>query len=265
MAARSYLFVPGDRPERFDKACAAGADVVIIDLEDAVSPEGKSTARDAIGQWLHNGGRAWVRLNGSDTAWYADDCALLDCPGLLGVSLPKAESAAQLAELAARLPGELGILPIVETARGLWHVAELAQSPKVLRLAFGSVDFQVDTGIVGDDQELLFARSQLVIASAMARIQAPVDGVTVDLSDATLLAHEVERARLQGFGAKLCVHPKQVQAINDGLRATASEVQWARAVMEIVDTHKGVGALSLNGKLIDLPVILRARRILESA
>lgn len=264
MAARSYLFVPGDRPDRFDKACAAGADVVIIDLEDAVSPDRKDAARDAIGQWLRAGGRAWVRLNGSDTPWYKDDCVLLDCPGLLGVSLPKAESSAQLAELARRLPGELGMLPIVETARGLWNVAELAQAPKVVRLAFGSVDFQVDTGIVGDDEQLLYARSQLVIASAMARMQAPVDGVTVDLGDAGVLAHDVERARLQGFGGKLCVHPKQVQAINDGLRPHASEVQWARSVVAIVDASQGIGALSLDGKLIDLPVILRARRILES-
>lgn len=265
MAARSYLFVPGDRPERFAKACAAGADVVIIDLEDAVSPEGKDAARERIAEWLRDGGRAWVRLNGSDTPWYRDDCSLLQYPGLLGVSLPKAETAAQLADLAAQLPGALEILPIVETARGLWNVAELAAAPKVARLAFGSVDFQVDTGIVGDDQELLFARSQLVIASAMARIQPPVDGVTVDLSNDALLAQEVERARLQGFAAKLCVHPRQVQAINEGLRPRRSEVEWARSVLEVVDASTGVGALSLDGKLIDLPVILRARRILESA
>jgi citrate lyase subunit beta/citryl-CoA lyase len=265
MAARSYLFVPGDRPERFDKACAAGADVVILDLEDAVSPQRKDEARAAIDHWLRQGGQAWVRFNGSETQWYADDCALLRSPGLLGVSLPKAEDAAQLAELAARLPAHMGLLPIVESARGIWNAAELAAAPRVTRLAFGSVDFQVDTGIQGDDQELLFARSRLVIASAMARIEAPVDGVTVDLHNEQLLASDVERARLQGFGAKLCVHPRQVQAINDGLRPRETEVQWARSVLEIVDASDGVGALSLGGKLIDLPVILRARRILELA
>ncbi|GGJ98600.1 HpcH/HpaI aldolase/citrate lyase family protein [Pseudomonas matsuisoli] len=265
MPARSYLFVPGDRPERFDKACAAGADVVILDLEDAVTPDKKESAREAIREWLKGGGKGWVRLNGSDTEWYQGDCSLLGEPGLLGVSLPKAESAAQLTALSERLPDPLRILPIVETARGVWNAEEVAAAPKVDRLAFGSVDFQVDTGILGDGDELLFARSRLVIASALARINPPVDGVTIDLSDLDLLAEDVKRARLLGFGGKLCVHPKQVAPINDGFRPADSEVSWAKAVLDTLESHKGVGAVSLNGKLIDLPVILRARRILESA
>lgn len=265
MPAHSYLFVPGDRPERFEKACAAGADVVILDLEDAVTPENKSTARAAIRQWLDGGGRAWVRLNGTDTQWHAEDLSLLDAPGLLGVSLPKAENASQIETLAKQLPDGLGILPIVETARGVWNAEQVAAAPSVARLAFGSVDFQVDTGILGDNDELLYARSRLVIASALARIAPPVDGVTIDLSDATLLQNDVRRARLQGFGGKLCVHPKQVHAINQGFQPTESERAWARSVLDTVEAHQGVGAISLNGKLIDLPVILRAQRILESA
>lgn len=265
MPAHSYLFVPGDRPERFDKACSAGADVVILDLEDAVTPENKSMARAAIRQWLDGGGRAWVRLNGTDTQWHAEDLSLLDAPGLLGVSLPKAENASQIEMLAERLPGGLGILPIVETARGVWNVEQVAAAPSVVRLAFGSVDFQVDTGILGDNDELLYARSRLVIASALTRIAPPVDGVTIDLSDATLLENDVRRARLQGFGGKLCVHPKQVHLINQGFQPAESERAWARSVLDTVEAHQGVGAISLNGKLIDLPVILRAQRILESA
>ena len=264
MAARSYLFVPGDRPERFDKACAAGADVVILDLEDAVTPDRKDQAREAIRAWLIAGGKAWVRLNGSDTQWHAEDCGLLDAPGLLGVSLPKAESAEQIAALADRLPEHLRILPIVESARGLWSAEAIASAPKVQCLAFGSVDFQVDTGILGDGEELLYARSRLVIASALARIGAPVDGVTIDLSNLELLGSDVHRARQQGFAGKLCVHPKQVAVINDGFRPGEHEVLWAHAVLDTVAEHEGVGAISLNGKLIDLPVILRARRILEN-
>lgn len=264
MAARSYLFVPGDRPERFDKACAAGADVVILDLEDAVTPDRKSQAREAIRTWLEAGGKAWVRLNGSDTEWYADDCSLLAAPGLLGVSLPKAETAAQIGVLAQRLAEPLRILPIVETARGLCNAEEIAGAPKVQCLAFGSVDFQVDTGILGDGEELLFARSRLVLASALARIGAPVDGVTTNLDNLDLLASDVHRARQQGFAGKLCVHPKQVRPINDGFLPAEQEVQWAQAVLDVVAKHQGVGAISLKGKLIDLPVILRAQRILEN-
>lgn len=265
MAARSYLFVPGDRPERFDKACASGADVVILDLEDAVTPDRKNEAREAIRGWLLGGGKAWVRLNGSDTQWYADDCGLLQVPGLLGVSLPKAETKAQISALAERLPEPLGIVPIVETVRGLHNAEALAEAPKVTCLAFGSVDFQVDSGILGDGEELLFARSRLVLASALARIGAPVDGVTIDLANLDLLASDVHRARQQGFGGKLCVHPKQVAPINDGFRSSELEVTWAKSVMDTVASHQNVGAISLNGKLIDLPVILRAQRILENA
>ncbi|MCF4997569.1 CoA ester lyase [Pseudomonas syringae] len=264
MAARSYLFVPGDRPERFDKACAAGADVVILDLEDAVTPERKDQAREAIRAWLKAGGKAWVRFNASDTQWHADDCSLIDVPGLLGVSLPKAESAAQISVLAQRMAEPLRILPIIETARGICNAEEIASAPKVQCLAFGSVDFQVDTGILGDGEELLFARSRLVLASALARIGAPVDGVTTNLDDLDLLASDVHRARQQGFAGKLCVHPKQVAPINNGFLPAEHEVQWAQAVMDAVAKDQGVGAISLNGKLIDLPVILRAQRILEN-
>lgn len=262
MSARSFLFVPGERPERFDKACASGADVVILDLEDAVAPSRKGEAREAVRSWLSQGGRAWVRLNGTDTAWFEDDCSLLETPGLLGVSLPKAETAEQLCRLGERLRESIGLLPIVESARGIWNAAEIASAPRVSRLAFGSVDFQADTGIVGDGRELLYARSRLVIASAMARIDPPVDGVTVQLEDGERLQADVLDARRMGFGGKLCVHPRQVAPINQGFLPTADEVAWARAVMEVVDASADVGAVSLNGKLIDLPVILRAQRIL---
>jgi citrate lyase subunit beta / citryl-CoA lyase len=264
MAARSYLFVPGDRPERFDKACAAGADVVILDLEDAVTPARKESAREAISNWLNAGGKAWVRVNGTDTQWHADDLSLFSAQGLLGVSLPKAETAAQISALTRHLPESLHVLPIIETARGLHNAEEIASAPRVQCLAFGSVDFQVDTGILGDGQELLFARSRLVIASALARIGAPVDGVTIDLDDSDLLASDVLRARQQGFAGKLCVHPKQVTAINNGFLPAEQEILWARAVMEVVDQNQQAGAISFNGKLIDLPVILRAKRILEN-
>ena len=132
-------------------------------------------------------------------------------------------------------------------------------------LAFGSVDFQLDTGIVGDGEELLYARSQLVIASAIARIGAPVDGVTVALDDLDQLAADVAGARSKGFAGKLCVHPRQVSPINQGFLPSEQEVEWARAVLHEVESHSGVGAISLKGKLIDLPVIDRARKLLASA
>lgn len=265
MSARSYLFVPGDRPERFDKACNSGADVVVIDLEDAVTPERKSAARAAVRTWLEAGGKACIRLNGTDTEWFNDDCELLELEGITLVALPKAERAEQISQLADRLRPGVNIFPIVETALGVWNAVEVAQAPKVERLAFGSVDFQLDTGIIGDDLELLYARSRLVIASAIARIDAPVDGVTVALDDDEQLRIDVLGARSKGFGGKLCVHPRQVAQINQGFLPSEDEVQWAQAVIREVEAHTGVGAISLKGKLIDQPVIDRARKLLSSS
>ncbi len=264
---RSYLFVPGNRPERFAKAIASGAGAVILDLEDAVPPEGKSAARAAVCRWLRDNARdgsgaAWVRVNSTDTEFFADDVRALASVPLCGLMLPKAESAAQLGSVA----GVLGlpatpIIALVESAVGIWNALEIAQSPQVERLAFGSVDFQLDSGIQDDDQGLLFARSQLVMASRIARLAAPIDGVTVQIGDAAQLARDVARARALGFGAKLCIHPNQVSGVEQGFAPSSEEVNWARAVVGAFDKAAG-SAVRLEGKLIDLPVVERARRLL---
>lgn len=264
MSERSFLFVPGNRPERFDKACAAGADAVILDLEDAVAAPGKDAAREAVRQWLRQGGRAWLRLNGSDTPWHGDDLALLDLPGVLGVLLPKAERAQELQALAARVRPGTPLVPLVETGTGLWNARELAAVPGVQRLAFGSVDFQLDLGIQGDADELLHARSRLVLASRVAGVQAPIDGVTVAIDDEATLRADVERARRLGFGGKLCIHPRQVPAVQAGFRPPAADLEWARKVIEAA-AAAGDDAVRLDGKLVDKPIIDRARALLEQA
>ena len=149
----------------------------------------------------------------------------------------------------------------METALGIWNAGELAQAPLVERLAFGAVDFMLDTGISGEQEELLYARSRLVLASRVASILPPVDGVTMALDDLTRLQEDVVRARRLGFGGKLCIHPKQVETINQGFVSTEAELAWARRVLEAADST-GVGALRLDGELIDRPVIERARSIL---
>lgn len=261
---RSYLFVPGDRPERFDKAVAAGADVTVLDLEDAVLPDAKARARTAIRGWLSAGGRAAVRVNGLGTEWHEDDTAVLATPGITHVLLPKAEEAAALAAFAARLPAPLPIVPLIETALGLWNARALAAVAGVRQLAFGSVDFQLDTGIEDDDRGLLHARSQLVIASAAAGIAPPVDGVTVALDDAARLAADVRAARGLGFGGKLCIHPRQVAAVHAGFAPDAAQLARASAIVAAAE-HAGNGAVRLNGQLIDRPVVERARRMLAQA
>jgi citrate lyase beta subunit len=149
VSGRSYLFVPGNRPDRFEKARSAGADAVILDLEDAVPSEKKTEAREAVSAWLSQERPAYVRVNGTATPWFRDDLEAVARPGLAGVVLPKAEDPDEISEAASRLPEEASVLPLLETAAGVWDARALAEAPRVERLAFGSIDFRLDAGIDG--------------------------------------------------------------------------------------------------------------------
>ena len=258
---RSYLFVPGNRPERFDKAYAAGADAVIVDLEDAVPFADKAAAREAVAAWLSAQKPVLVRINGADTDWFGDDLALCRMPGVAGVVLPKAEQAGDIARL--RAAGATVVLPLIESAAGIDHLRAIAAARGVQRLMFGSIDFQLDLGIPGEREELLFFRSQLVLASRLAGLAAPVDGVSTALDDAERLADDARHARQMGFGAKLCIHPKQVDAVNRCFTPGAHELAWAGRVLEAAARADGA-AVALDGKMIDRPVILRAQAIVDA-
>jgi citrate lyase subunit beta / citryl-CoA lyase len=261
--ARSWLFVPGNRPERFDKACVAGADAVIVDLEDAVPPSEKAAARAALASWLRPGQPVVVRINGADTAWFEGDLALCAQPGLAGIMLPKAERREVLARLAAIAPA-VPLLPLIETAVGFANAGTLARTPQVQRLVFGSIDFQVDLGIDGDGEELHYFRSQLVLVSRLGGIQPPVDGVCTAIDDADVLRADTLRGRRFGFGGKLCIHPRQVAAVNACWRPAGDEVAWAERVLAAGEAAQGQ-AVAVDGKMVDRPVLLRAERILAEA
>ncbi|MCY0855533.1 HpcH/HpaI aldolase/citrate lyase family protein [Cupriavidus sp. D39] len=261
--ARSYLFVPANRPERFAKANASGADAVILDLEDAVSDEDKDRARGLLEAYLAGGGAGMVRINATQTQWFEHDLCLCGEAGVTGVVLPKAESAADVALVAKHLRPGVKVLPLIETARGMANINEVAGAPGVDRLVFGTVDFRTEMGIEGDDQELLFFRSMLVLASRVARIAAPVDGVTVAIADVDELRNATERGRRLGFGAKLCIHPAQVAEVNGAYRPTEAQLAWAARVVE--QARSGPGAFQLDGEMIDAPVIARAVSLLERA
>jgi citrate lyase subunit beta/citryl-CoA lyase len=260
--ARSFLFVPGDRPERFDKAYAAGADAVIVDLEDAVAPADKVAARAHLRDWLNGGRPVYVRINAAGSPWFQDDLALCAHPGVAGIVLPKGEEASDLQLLAAA--GARTILPLVESALGLWNALALARGPHVQRLVFGSIDFCADAGIREGHETLLYARSQLVLASRVAGIAAPVDGVTVALDDPALVRRDTLRARDLGFGAKLCIHPKQIEAVHAAFLPTAPELAWARKVQAAFRAAQGA-AVAVDGKMVDRPVLLLAEQMLGEA
>jgi citrate lyase subunit beta/citryl-CoA lyase len=280
----TYLFVPADRPDRFAKALASGADMVVLDLEDAVAPSHKEAAREQLRELLGNGNgncnvqvRACVRINGVDTPWFRQDCELLRLPGVAAVMLPKAETAQAIAAVTGSARAGLPVVPLVETARGLAAARVLAACPEVRRLAFGSVDFQQDLGIEGDDLALLFARSELVLASRLAGIDAPIDGVSLGIRDVDSVAADALRARRLGFGGKLCIHPAQLAPVARAFAPDAKALAWARGVLEAVAASAAQGdagdagdagnsgALTYEGGLVDKPVIERARSIVRRA
>ncbi len=261
--SRAWLFVPGHRPDRFDKALASGADRVIVDLEDAVAPGDKPEARRLLAEWLGaTTARVAVRINSADTEWFEDDLALAGLPAVAVIVLPKAEDPSLLARISARRPG-LGTVPLVESAAGIAAVRSLAAVPGVERLAFGHIDFQVDLGLRdASDDDLLPFRAEIVLASRLARIAAPLDGVTVAIDRPDELAADVMRARRTGFGGKLCIHPRQVAAVRAGFAPSEAEVAWARRVLDAA-REAGGAAVAVDGRMVDKPVMLRAEAILR--
>jgi citrate lyase subunit beta/citryl-CoA lyase len=262
--AQSVLFVPGDRPERFEKAATSGADLVIIDLEDAVGIEAKAVARDAVHAALSGAApfRTMVRVNSTATPWHDDDIrAIVALPGLAGVLLPKVEEAADLEALDARLGKSVPLHALVETVGAVLGLAKLCAARGLRRVAFGTIDFQVDSGIEGDGAELDAIRTMIVLHSRQAGLEAPLEGVTTGFRDLAAVRHSASRARRFGFGGKLCIHPEQVSAVNEAFRPTDDEIAWARRI--IATTGSAVGSVSLDGQMIDKPIVEKARRILS--
>ena len=259
--ARSWLVVPADRPERIAKACEGPADVVIADLEDAVAPYSKAEARAVVIRSLSSDLPVMVRINGPNTEWFAQDLEVCKAPGLIGVVVPKVESANDLAFAATTAEG-LPILPMIETALGLWNAHAIAQAPGVQRLVFGPLDFQLDLGMHGGTAEFAPFRSQLVLVSRVAKLLPPIDGPATDINDVTSLRADALRARHAGFGGKLCIHPKQLGIVNECFTPTAEEIAWARRVLAAATVARGAVTL-LDGKMIDRPVVAQAEQIMQ--
>ncbi|GAA1202145.1 HpcH/HpaI aldolase/citrate lyase family protein [Prauserella alba] len=253
--AVSWLFVPASRPERFGRAIGAGADVVVIDLEDAVGADEKDTARDnLVRHWPDTDHVVVVRVNGLHTEHGEADLAACRSLGPAAVVLPKAESAGDVA--AAATAAGTPVLPLVETARGLVGLAGITAAADVVRLLFGSVDLALDLG-VSADAALDTARSDLVRWSAAHGLPQPVDGVSTAIRDTDAVTRSAERALAWGFGGKLCIHPTQVPLVHAAFAPTAEELAWAERVLAV----ESEGAAMVDGEMIDRPVVERARRV----
>jgi len=258
-AARTFLFVPADRPQRFDKAAGAGADIVILDLEDAVAPTAKDFARDAARSWLASERGVLLRINAAGTQWFEADLALGDLPGVLGLLLPKAEAGAPLERVTAMKP----TVALIESASGVATVHDIAAVKGVERLAFGTIDLALDIETSSDDV-LHVIGTQLVIASRSQGIASPIDGVTPSLQDPSLVEDAMRASRKRGFGAKMCIHPAQLLPVRRAFLPTEKELDWARRVVE-ADRISGGAAAALEGQMIDRPLVAKAYRTIADA
>ena len=258
---RSFLFVPGDRSDRFGKAAASGAHRVILDLEDAVDPSAKVHARRAIADWVA-GSDALVRINGVGTPWFAEDAKMVSALALPAIILPKAEPAS-VAATAGFLRRDQKIIALVETVAGVIGLREIAKHPSLIRIAFGNLDFALDSGILGEGEELAAVRTHLVLESRYAGLDAPIDGVAVALSDEAELARQVTRAKAFGFGGKLCIHPRQVGVVNAGFASSEEERGWATGILDAAARAGSDGAVLVDGRMVDRPVLERAKAILR--
>jgi citrate lyase subunit beta/citryl-CoA lyase len=257
--AQSLLFVPGNRPDRFDKAAGSGAHAIVLDLEDAVPLQDKEAARAAVAAWLSGGAAAVVRVNGAATPWYEADMAMLSRLPQAGVMLAKAD--ADSAARSARLLPDRPLLALVESIAGVRDLARVAATPGVLRLAFGSIDFSAESGISDVGEAMSLVRSRFVLESCFAGIAAPIDGVTTHVDDAGQVFADARRAQQFGFGGKLCIHPRQVDAVHAAFRPEPAEADWAQRVLAAIAASDG-GATTVDGKMVDAPVVEQARRIL---
>lgn len=257
--ARSFLFVPGDRPERVPKALASAADAVIVDLEDAVAPADKERARQSVIDDPH----VLVRINAAGTEWHDEDVRFLKAHRVAGVVLPKAEEAGTVERVARAT--KTAVVPLIESAQGLYAIDMIAKARGTARLAFGHLDFQLDIGMQAgeDERELDHVRLAIVLASRRGGLAGPIDGVTVALDDEARLVADAERAKRFGFRAKLCIHPKQVATVNTAFAPTDAQLQWARRVLDAEREAKG-GAFRVDGQMVDAPVIARARALLAN-
>lgn len=262
---RSALFVPGNRPERYSKALASGADRVIVDFEDAVEEGAKSGARQMLGDYLvaNPDSRVWVRVNSPGHEQHDQDLAFCrEHHGVVAIMLPKTETKAQVETAAAT--GK-PVVPIIESAVGAANLSDLCSASGLERLCFGAIDMALDLGLkdgsAGSLKVLEHLKVGIVVQSRVHGLAPALDGVFPSINDSPGLIQAVQTAVQMGFAGVLCIHPKQVADIHFALAPEANEINWANRVLAAAEMHGG--AFKLDGQMIDAPVLARARRILS--
>lgn len=265
---RSILFVPADRPDRYLKALATGSDRVCIDLEDGVALRDKQGGRAAVVEFLCTTGidlqRVIVRINDPSTELGRDDIAAIAHIRQFvgGISLPKVESPDIVNDVFDTCPHIDSVIALVETTRGLSNVFAIANHPQVSAIAFGSADYSTEIGCEMSWDALLYARSRIVHAAVQGNA-IPLDGAWLDLNDIAGLEDDSRRLSGLGFRGRIALHPNQVEPILRAFSISKEAIEYARRIISVVESGRK-GAFSLDGKMIDEPIIRRARMTLAS-
>lgn len=279
---RTYLFAPGNHPRKVEKVFAAGCDVVILDLEDAVAIAAKEDTRATVIEALQRPrqSRGYIRVNSIETPYCFGDIEAVVGPWLDGIVLPKVESAADLRcidwlmtnlERRAGMPvGGVDLVPIIETANGMGRIREIAASGgRLKRVCFGAGDYTRDLGLIWtfEEKELAAARSELVLASRLAQIEAPIDTVFIHIREHDACEQSTRLGREFGFQGKLCIHPDQVAIANRVYTPSADEVAWAEKIISSFAAAEAQGSASIevNGYFVDYPIVEKAQRVVDIA
>lgn len=260
----TYLFTPANRPDRFAKALASAADRVILDLEDAVPLHEKAQARENLRLAQAGSARLIVRANQASSPYFEEDLAAIAKLRPSAVMLPKTESAADIREASTKLGAHMAIIAQIESARGLVNLPEILPVPQLQNIAFGHLDFALDLGAEPKWGVLKFARQELVFQARLANANPPIDSVIPSLDPSKVL-RDAKRAKALGFGGKLLIHPNQIEIVDAAFRPDEQAILWASRVMRAIEAANGAGAIAVDGKMVDKPVIEAAKRILAQS
>ncbi|MDN7245233.1 HpcH/HpaI aldolase/citrate lyase family protein [Planococcus shenhongbingii] len=273
MIYRSLMFTPGTKKERLLKSVNSEADALLWDLEDAVHPDDKDGAQAVIKEALDELGDKpakpiFLRVNQYDTEWYEEDVKLARHENVTGIMLPKTESSEQAAKTWEGMGSEGELIALIETAAGIIRLEDIFSNPNISGVAFGAIDYAVDVDLTLTEAglEALYARSRIVTYAKAAGISGIYDTVFPDVHNEVSLQKRARSARALGFNGQMAVHPKQLEIIHEVYSPSREEIDWAVKVLLYAENEaKGQGVFMFDGKMVDRPVIEKARQIYNAA